>query len=172
MRRVVVTGLGIVCSIGNGKDAVAHSLREGRSGMRFLPEMQEMGYRCCVYAPVTEPDVSVIPKKALRTMAPVAQYGAVAAYEALADSGMTTDDLRGERTSIVVGTGMAGVSEVTRAELMVEQHVNLSRCGGNGPVKIMNSTVSGHLAVCFGTTGREYSLSAACATGLYNIGHA
>lgn len=176
MRRVVVTGMGIVSSIGNSKKTVIKSLRENISGMVNLPEMLELGYRCNVYAPVNNIDSSPIPRRALRNMSTAATYATVATLEALEDASLDADNL-GEcvdlrRSGIVVGTGAGGVNDIPAVEKMRQEGKKLSRLGGLGIVKIMNSTASGTLAAYLGTQGRSCSLSTACCTGLYNIGHA
>ncbi len=172
MKRVVITGLGIVSSIGNGAEAAIESLKQSRSGMVFMPEMQQLGYRCCVYAPVRDLDVGDVRRKALRTMSTCATYGTVATLEALRDAQLSVDDLDVERTGIVVGTCFAGTSEVPRAEEAIAQYGSASRIGAIGVVKIMNATVAAGLAAYLGVQGRVCSISAACATGLYNLGHA
>ncbi len=176
MNRVVVTGLGIVSSIGNGAPAVLRSLREGRSGMVFMPEMQQLGYRCCVFAPVKKLDISGIRRKALQTMSPAATYAMVATLEALQDAQLSVDDVSAEnagaKVGVVVGTGAGGVSEVPRAEEARKTRKSTTRIGGASIARIMNSTASGNLAAYLGIQGRSCSISAACATGLYNIGYA
>lgn len=176
MRRVVVTGLGIVSSIGNDRSTAVQSLREGRSGMVSLTEMQKLGYRCNVYAPITELDTNHIHRGALRNMSTASTYATVAALEALDDAGLEVEHFREmvdtTRTGVVVGTGAGGANEIPRAEEMRQAGKRLARLGGLGIVKIMNSTASGNLATYVGAQGRTCSLSAACATGLYNIGHA
>lgn len=172
MNRVVITGLGIVSSIGNGTEAVLDALRTSRSGMVFMPEMQQLGYRCCVYAPVGELDVSGIRRKTLRTMSTCAIYATVATLEALRDAQLSVDDLDVERTGIVAGTCFAGTNEVPLAEEAIAEHGSASPIGALGVVKIMNSTVAAGLAAHLGVQGRVCSISAACATGLYNVGHA
>lgn len=176
MRRVVITGAGIVSAIGNGKEAVLHSLRTTRSGMVFMPEMEALGYRCCVYAPVADLDTGNIRRSALRRMSMAAIYATAAALEALDDAGLEADRLGDqvdpERTGIVVGTGAGGANEVPKADEARLAGVRVARLGGFGIVKTMNSTASGHLAAYLGARGRTMSLSTACATGLYNIGHA
>jgi 3-oxoacyl-[acyl-carrier-protein] synthase-1 len=172
MHRVVVTGLGIVSPIGNNIKEVFGSLRDGRSGIVFIPEMQELGFKCCLYGPVRDLDTSVIRKKAQQTMSDVAKYATVAALEAFRYAGLDPEDLQTERAGILVGTGLGGISEVTRVEQMMAAHTSLTRAGATGPVKIMNSTVAGNLAAYLGVPGRAYSLSSACCTGPDNIGHA
>lgn len=93
MQRVVVTGSGVVSSIGVGKDAVCASLRAGYSGMRFLPEMAALGYRCCVYAPVVDVGTGVVPRRWLRTVSAAGTYAVVAALEALDDAALDCERL-------------------------------------------------------------------------------
>jgi 3-oxoacyl-[acyl-carrier-protein] synthase I len=172
MPRVVITGIGIVSSIGNDKDAVLASLRDGHSGLVAWPEMERAGFRSAVYAPVQGWDGSAIGRRALQTMSRAAQLAAGAAREAVADAALSPEHLANERTGVVVGSAFPGVGDATRAEEIVATHGGPSRAGGTGVVKIMNSGVSGNLAAHFGITGRAYSISSAFATGLDNIGHA
>lgn len=137
-----------------------------------MPEMQDVGFKCCVYGPVRDLDESPIPKRAILTMSEVAKYGMVAALEALADAGLAQADLQTDRAGVVVGTCGGGTGEFTRIENMVEQGISLSRAGANGVVRIMNSTVSGNLAAYLGVEGRTCSVSTACCTGADSIGHA
>lgn len=171
-RRVVVTGLGIVSSLGNGVGRVLRSLQDSHSGVVFMPEMKELGYKCCVAAPVEKPDTAGLPRKRLRTMSTAAFYGVAAALEAIADAGLPDDAFQSETAGVVVGTGAGGVSEVPRAEQLLAQGKSCRELGSAGFVRIMNSTATANLAVLLGAKGRTCSLSAACAGGLYNIGHA
>jgi len=172
MNRVVVTGLGIVSSIGNTTKEVLSSLWHGQSGIVFIPEMQDLGFKCCIYGPVKQLDTSSIRKKALQTMSQAAQYAVVSALEALEDANLCPKGLQTGRVGIIVGTGLGGINEVALAERLLITHKSPSRVGATGPVRIMNSTASGNLAAYFGVQGRTYSLSSACSTGLNNIGHA
>jgi 3-oxoacyl-[acyl-carrier-protein] synthase I len=172
MPRVVITGMGIVSSIGNDKEAVLQSLREGRSGLVSFPEMERAGFRSAVYAPVKDWDPAPIGRRPLQTMSRAAQLAAGAAREAVAEAGLTPEQLASERTGVVVGSAFPGVADATRAEEIVAAHGGPSRAGGTGVVKIMNSGVSGNLAAHLGITGRVYSISSAFAAGLDNIGHA
>lgn len=172
MNRVVVTGLGIVSSLGNSAERVVESLQEGRSGMAFMPEMRQLGYKCCVAAPVAEPNTRGLSKKALRAMAPCAVYAVVAAREAVRDAGLTDEDLHSESAGVVVGSGAGGVSQVPVVEDALSAGRNPSELGAVGVVKIMNATAAAHLATHFGTQGRTCSIASACTSGLYNIGHA
>lgn len=172
MHRVVVTGIGIVSSIGNNTKEVLRSLRHGSSGIVFIPEMQDLGFKCCLYGPVKQLDTSGIRKKARQNMSEVAKYAAMAALEAIEDADLEKERLQTESAGVIVGTGLGGISEATRSEQMMATHTNLSRAGANGLVKIMNSTAAANLAAYLGVQGRTYSLSASCCTGPDNIGHA
>ncbi|OEU70559.1 MAG: hypothetical protein BA863_18205 [Desulfovibrio sp. S3730MH75] len=172
MNRVVVTGMGIVSSIGNSKAEVLTALREGISGLTFVPEMAELGLKCCVYGTVKQLDISPIAKRARRTMSLVACYAVIAGLEALQDASLSREDLASSRVGIVVGTCFGGINNVTELEKLFAQGHNLSRAGGTGVVKIMNSTSSSNLAAYLGVKGRACSLSSACSSGVTNIGHA
>ena len=172
MRRVVVTGLGVVCSIGNGNAEVLRSLRESRSGIEFVPEMKELGLRCQVLGRVKELDTTPIGKRALQTMSDVAKYAAVAALQALEDAKLPREALHSPKAAIVMGTSFGGINEVSRAEQLLLKYRNPSRLGGTGVVKLMHSTVSGNLAAWLGVQGRAYSICSSSASGLDNVGHA
>ena len=172
MNRVVVTGLGAVSSIGNNVQEVLRSLWQGESGIVFLPEMRELGFKCCLYGSVKHLDASIIRKRARRTMSDAARYATVAALEAIVDAGLGFEDLQNDRTGVIVGTGLGGINEVTHLQRMIETNTRLSRAGATGIVKIMNNTAASNLGVYLGVKGRVYSLSTACCTGLDNLGHA
>ena len=172
MNRVVVTGLGIVSAIGNNAKEVLLSLRQGLSGIIFIPEMKEAGFKCCLYGPVKDLDKRGIPKKAHQTMSNVAEYAAVSAIEALEDAGLIAEDIQTDRAGVFIGTGLGGIGKLTRLEQMITTGTRLSRAGANGPVQIMNSTAAANVAAHFKVPGRVYSLSSACCTGSDNIGHA
>lgn len=173
MRRVVVTGMGIVSSIGNSKGEVLRSLREGHSGLEFIPEMRELGLQCQVAGRVKglEAAAEKLGKRSLQTMSSVAKYTAVATLEAIADAQLPSDTLRSRHTGVVVGTAFGGINEVPKTEAMLLAHKSPTRLGATGAVKIMNSTVAVNLAVWLGIQGRCYAVSSACATGTDNIGH-
>ncbi len=172
MKRVVVTGLGIVSAIGNNAEGVCISLRQGQSGIVFVPQMQERGFKCCLFGPVKGLDTGGLKKKAARTMSDVAKYAAVAALEAIQDARLGPEALQGDRCGVVVGTGLGGINEATRIENMWERGMPLTRAGANGIVKVMNCTASGNLASYLGARGRSLSVSTACCTGLDNLGYA
>jgi 3-oxoacyl-[acyl-carrier-protein] synthase-1 len=172
MRRIVVTGLGIVSSIGNTTTEVVRSLREGRSGIEFIPAMQELGFKCCIGGRVKGLDVSRIEKRTRQTMSLVAQYAAIAALEALDDASLPREVLHNTKAAIVVGSSFGGVGEWAQAQELLEKYCNPSRLGATGLVKGMHSTASGNLAAWLGIRGRAYSICSSSCSGIDNIGHA
>jgi len=172
MRRVVATGLGVVSAVGTSKAEVLRSLMENISGIEFMPEMKELGFRCQVAGRVKGLDTARIGKRPLQTMSDVAKYAAMATSEALADARLPLEALHSTTASIVVGTSFGGINELTRAEELLLKYKNPSRLGGTGLVKLMHSTVSGNLATWLGVQGRAYAICSSSSSGLDNIGHA
>lgn len=171
MRRVVVTGLGIVSSIGIGKQAVVDALRAGRSGICFVPEYASLGLRSHVHGAI-DLDISAhIPRKILRFMGDAASFAYVAALEAIADAGLTEDQLRHERTGIVAGSGGGSTSNSQLAVDLLREK-GIKKIGPYMVPRTMTSTVSACLATAIGIHGVNYSLSSACATSAHCIGHA
>src|SRR5215469_12270690 len=171
MRRVVVTGLGTVSSIGNNKGEVLSSLRESRSGIGFMPEMKELGFRCHVAGRIRGLDVTKIPDPALRTMSDVARFAAVAASEAIEDAKLSPEAVKSDRVAAVVGTSFGGINDVTKTEQFLRTHKSPSRIGATGPLKIMHSTVAANLAAWLGIQGRVYSMCSSFCSGTDAIGH-
>ncbi len=169
MRRVVVTGFGIVCSIGNNKEQVKASLLEGKSGIQFSPDYQERGFRSHVYGPI-EIDLSSIDRKQRRFMGDGVAYNYMAMQEAIADANLSEDQISNPRTGIVMGTGGGSFSNI-------EDTVDIFRERGPrkvGPYMVartMASTNSAVLATAFKIKGVNYSMSSACATSAHCIGH-
>jgi 3-oxoacyl-[acyl-carrier-protein] synthase-1 len=174
VRQVVVTGMGIVSSIGNSKPEVLRALLDGRSGLGFVPEMRELGLKCQVAGRVRGLDdaATKLGKRPLQTMSNVAKYAAVATQEAIADAKLPPETLQSNRAGVVVGTAFGGINEVTKAENLLLAQKSPTRLGATCAVKIMNSTVAVNLAVWLGIKGRCYAVSSACATGTDTIGHA
>lgn len=171
MRRVAVTGIGIVSCLGNNKAEVWRSLREGATGVQFVPEMKELGYRAPVAGLVRGLSTDGIAKKQLQTMSRVARYAAVATLEALADARLPREMLRSTRSGVVVGTGGGGVNDASVAEATLLANKSPARIGAALVVRVMNSTAALNLAAWLGVKGRSYSVSSACATGTDNIGN-
>jgi len=171
MRRVVVTGLGIVSCLGNDLDTVELALREGRSGLRHVPQYAELGLRSCVAG---IPDISgeaPVERKFRRFMGDAALYAYHAMRRALADAGLDPAAIATPRTGLIVGSGVGSPFEHSLA-------VDILRSRGIAKVqpycvpRIMGSTTSACLATAFGIQGTSYSLSSACATAAHCIGHA
>ena len=171
MRRVVITGLGIVCPIGNDCTEVAASLRAGRSGIAFQPDYAEHGFRSQVAG---IPDIvlaDVIDKRQLRFMGPTAAYAYLAMEQAIADSGLEDGDVSNERTGLVAGSGGPSTSNFFTAHQTVVEKGAPKRMGPFMVTRCMSSTVSACLATPFKIKGLNYSITSACSTTLHCIGN-
>ncbi len=171
MRRVVVTGYGIVSPLGNDADTVARSLREGRSGIRAMPQYAELGMRSQV-AGVCDIDLDAeIERKQKRFMGDAAAYAHVSMRDAVADAGLDPESLRSPRVGLIAGSGGGSPEwQLATSDLMREK--GLRKVGPYMVPRTMCSTVSATLATAFGLQGVSYSLSAACATSAHCIGAA
>jgi 3-oxoacyl-[acyl-carrier-protein] synthase-1 len=171
MRRVVVTGLGIVSSIGNTTQEVLASLREARSGVSAASTYAELGFRCRVHgAPNLDP-ASVIDRRQMRFLADGSAWALIAARQAIQDAGLAADEVSNERTGLVVGSG--GPS--TRAIVAAADTTRRKSAKQVGPFvvpKAMCSMASATLSTYLGIKGINYSISSACATSNNCIGHA
>jgi 3-oxoacyl-[acyl-carrier-protein] synthase-1 len=170
VRRVVVTGLGIVSCIGNDLDAVARALRDGRSGIRPVPEYAERGFASRVAG---VPDLGAEPpvdRKIRRFMGDAALFAYCAARSALADSGLDDETLRSPRTGLVVGSGVGSLLEHSLAVDSL-QAKGADRMLPYSVPRVMGSTASACLSTAFGIRGASYSLTSACATSAHSIGH-
>lgn len=170
MRRVVVTGMGIVSCLGNSTDTVLESLKSGKSGIRFNDTYRDMGFRSQVAGSV-DVDTSVIDRKTRRFMGQSAMYSYLAMEQAIASSRLTDDLISSDRTGLIAGSGGASsASQVEAVDIMREKGVK--RIGPYMVPRIMTSTVSACLATAFKIRGVNYSMSSACATSAHCIGHA
>ena len=171
MRRVVVTGLGIVSSIGNNADEVRDSLRQGRSGVVFAPEQAERGFRSQVQGAVTLDIAQHVDRKLRRFMGDGAAYAYVAMQQAIADAGLGVDEVSHARTGLIVGSGgPSTANQVAAADIAREKSVK--RIGPYMVPRCMSSTVSANLATAFHIKGMSYSISSACSTSAHCIGNA
>lgn len=170
-KRVVITGLGIVSCLGNDPDTVSSALREGRSGIRHVPEYVDMGMRSHV-AGVPQIDLdAAIERKLKRFMGDAAAYACVAMRDAIADAGLTPELVRSVRSGLIAGSGGGSpASQIETADLLRTRGVR--RVGPYMVPRSMCSTVSAGLATAFGIRGMSYSISAACATSAHCIGAA
>jgi 3-oxoacyl-[acyl-carrier-protein] synthase-1 len=171
MRRAVITGIGIVSSIGINQQQVTDSLRAGKSGITFSEQFAEMGMRSHVWGEVDIDLKEHIDRKAMRFMGDAAGYAYVAMQQAIADSGLTEEQISNPRTGIIAGSGGASsVNQVASADILREKGVK--RVGPYMVTRCMGSTVSACLATPFKIKGINYSISSACATSAHCIGNA
>ncbi len=170
MRRVVVTGIGIVSCLGNDRDTVLDSLREGRSGIKHNSSYEEIGMRSHISGSVDIDTVAMIDRKILRFMGDASAYSYIAMEQAIADSRLTPPQVSNERTGIVVGSGGGSPQDQLEAtDIMREK--GLRRVGPYRAPRTMGSTVSACLATPFKIKGVNYTISSACATSAHCIGH-
>jgi 3-oxoacyl-[acyl-carrier-protein] synthase-1 len=170
MRRVVVTGLGIVSSIGTGRQEVLESLRNGRSGIRFSEEYRDMGFRSHVYGPVNLQLDALIDRKIKRFMSDGAAYNYVAMREAIEDAGLGDDQVSSIRTGLIVGSGGASTENVVWCADTARQK-GPRKVGPYMVTRCMNSAIAANLATAFKIKGVSYTISSACATSAHCIGN-
>ncbi len=171
MRRVVITGIGIVSSIGNTADAVSESLRVARSGISAAPEYAALGFRSQVHAKPNIDWEALVDRRAARFLAPGTAYAHIAMEQAIADSGLTPEQVSHERTGLIVGAGGPSTSAiVTAADITREK--GPKRIGPFAVPKAMSSGPSAVLATWFKIRGLNFSISSACATSTHCIGSA
>ncbi|GGO32128.1 3-oxoacyl-ACP synthase [Gemmobacter aquaticus] len=171
MRRVVITGIGIVSPIGNNAAEVEASLRAGKSGIVFAPEYAEHGFRSRVHG---QPQIVLedhIDKRDLRFMGDGAAYNFIAMQQAVADSGLTPAEVSHERTGIIVGSGGPSTKSFFKAHNIVRETGSPKRIGPFGVTKGMSSTNSACLATPFKIKGVNYSITSACSTSAHCIGN-
>jgi 3-oxoacyl-[acyl-carrier-protein] synthase-1 len=170
MRRVVVTGLGIVSSIGNDKDEVVQSLKEGRSGIKFCQEYADRGFRSHVHGAVDIDIDAHIDRKIRRFMGDGAAYNYIAMAQAIADSGLTENEVSNERTGMVMGSGGPSTANLLLA-WNTAQEKGAKRVGPYMVPRTMSSTNSATLATPFRIKGVNYSISSACSTSAHCVGN-
>jgi 3-oxoacyl-[acyl-carrier-protein] synthase-1 len=171
MKRAVITGMGIVSSIGNNQAEVLESLKAGRSGITASAEFVEYGLRSQVWGNIKLNPAEHIDRKALRFMGDAAAYAYIAMQEAIADAGLTVEQISDPRIGLVVGSGGASSkTQIEAADTLREKGVK--RVGPYAVPKTMSSTCSACLATPFKIKGVNYSISSACATSAHCIGHA
>jgi len=177
MRRVVVTGLGIVSSIGTGQDEVAASLREARSGVQHAADHAAHGFRSQVWAPpalghTAEDWAPHVDRRAARFLANGTAWGHIAFEEALKDSGLTPDEIKSDRIGVIVGEGGPSTQVILQAAETTIEKGSPKRIGPFAVPKAMASGPSAVLATWFELKGINYSISSACATSAHCIGAA
>ena len=172
MRRVVVTGLGIVSPIGNNADEVLASLKAGKSGIVASPEMAEHGFRSQIAGTVKLDIAEHIEKRALRFMGPGAAYAYIAMGQAIADAGLDEATVSNPRTGLIAGSGGPSTSAMFTAHNIVKDTGATKRIGPFAVPKCMSSTISANLSTQYKIKGINYSITSACSTSLHCIGAA
>ena len=171
MRRVVITGLGIVSPIGNNAAEVTDSLRAGRSGIVFAPEYAEHGFRSQVHGMPQITLADHIDKRNLRFMGPGAAYNFIAMEQAIKDSGLEDGDVSNPRTGLIMGSGGPSTSNFFEAHRIVIEKGAPKRMGPFMVTRCMSSTNSACLATPFKIKGVNYSITSACSTSAHCIGN-
>ncbi len=170
MRRVVITGMGIVSCLGHRLEEVARALFEGRSGITFVEEYARRGIRSCVAGIPRFDNEIKIERRLRRFMSDAAQYAYHAAQSAIADAGLPRETLTSPRTGLIVGSGTGSPLEIVE---VIENYKSrgAARILPYEIPRIMGSTTSANLVSAFGIRGTSYSLTSACATSAHAIGH-
>ncbi len=171
MKRVVVTGMGIVSCLGNDIETVLDALKEGRSGIKFQEEYEKMGFRSHVAGSIDIDLKEHIDRKSLRFMGDAAAFAYISMQQAITDSGLAEDQVSNERTGIIMGSGGASSKNlVESADILREK--GLKRVGPYRVTQTMSSTASACLATPFKIKGVNYTISSACATSAHCVGNA
>lgn len=171
MKRVVVTGLGIVSSIGNNKDEVVESLKSGKSGIVHADVYEEMGFRSHVHAPINIDLDELIDRKVKRFMGDGAAFNYIAMQQAIDNSGLNEEEVSNFRTGLVMGSGGPSTSNLVQAADILRSK-GVKRVGPYMVPRTMSSTNTACLATPYKIKGVNYSISSACATSAHCIGHA
>ena len=169
-RRVVVTGLGIVSSIGNNKTEVTQALRAGQSGIEFCQEYADLGFRSHIHGPIRLDLDERIDRKLKRFMGDGAAFNYLAMAEAIADAGLKENDVSNARSGLVMGSGGPSTSNIVQAADILREK-GIKRVGPYMVTRTMSSTNSACLATPFKIKGVNYSISSACSTSAHCIGH-
>ena len=172
MRRVVITGLGVVSSIGNNAAEVLTSLKAGKSGITANADMKEHGFRSQVAGSVDLDIREHVDKRVLRFMGPGAAYAFLSMQQAIADAGLEESDISNPRTGLVAGSGGPSTSAMLAAHQVVLKSGAPKRIGPFAVPKCMSSTISANLSTAYKIKGINYSITSACSTSLHCIGNA
>src|SRR5215203_4229736 len=171
MRRVVVTGMGIVSSIGNNTQEVLASLRQARSGIVKADEYEKLGFRCQVHGAPTLPPAEGVDRRAMRFHGGGTAWNHVAMEQAIRDAGLEPGEVSNVRTGIIMGSGGPSTRAIVEAA-DIARNKSPKRVGPFAVPKAMSSTASATLATWFKIKGVSYSISSACATSNHCIGNA
>ena len=171
MKRVVITGMGIVSSLGNDITEVTESLKNGKSGIRFCDDYAELGMRSQIAGRVNLDYKELVDRKKLRFMGDAAAFSYIAMEQAIADAGLDIEEIKSPEVGLITGSGGGSPSNnILAAEIAKERGVK--RVGPYAVPKTMGSTTSACLSTMFGIQGTSYSISSACSTSAHCIGHA
>ena len=171
MRRVVITGMGIVSSLGTDIKAVTKSLREVKSGIGFSEEARDNGLRSQICGQINLNLPELIDRKLWRFMCPASGYAYLSTVEALAQSGLTDEQIRANTTGAIFGTGGASTVELMDA-IDTHRAKGIRRVGPYRVPRTMGSSINASIATAFGITGINYGITSACATSTHAVGHA
>ena len=171
MKRVVVTGLGIVSPIGNNAAEVTQSLRDGKSGIEFVPQYKELGFRSQVAGTLKLKVEDLVDRRLMRFMGDGAAYAWLAMKEAIADAGLSVSEVSNERTGVIAGSGGPTTGAIVQAAITAKEK-GPKRVGPFQVPRAMCSTVSANLATAYKIKGLSYSISSACSTSAHCIGNA
>jgi len=171
MKRVVVTGMGIVSCLGNDKSTVLDALKTGKSGISFQQDYADMGFRSHIAGSVDINVKELIDRKVLRFMGKAAAYNYIAMQQAIEDAGLSEEQVSNERSGIIVGSGGASSADLVEAADILRNR-GIKRVGAYRVTQTMGSTTSACLATPFKIKGVNYSISSACATSAHCIGNA
>ena len=172
VRRVVITGLGVISSIGNNKTEVLESLREGRSGIAFAKEYAAMGFRSHVHGSLDIDLDAAMDRRLRRFMGDGAAYNYLAMDQAIKDAGLESTEVSNPRTGMVMGSGGPSTKNLVDAADILREKRESKKVGPFMVPRTMSSTNSATLATPFKIKGHSYSISSACATSAHCIGHA
>jgi 3-oxoacyl-[acyl-carrier-protein] synthase-1 len=171
VRRVVVTGLGIVASIGSNAGEVTAALKEGRSGIEFAPQYHDLGFRCQVHGTLKVDLDASIDRRLRRFMGDGSAYAWLAMKEAIADAGLADKDVSNDRAGLIAGSGGPTTGAIVQAAITTREK-GPKRVGPFQVPKAMSSTVSANLGTAFRIKGPTYSITSACSTSAHCVGNA
>ncbi|GHD15456.1 beta-ketoacyl-ACP synthase I [Tianweitania populi] len=172
MRRVVISGLGIVSSIGNNADEVTASLRDAKSGISFSQSFADHGFKCQVWGSPEIDAAAEVDRRAARFLSQGGMWNHIAMKQAIADAGLQEGEFTNERTGIIMGSGGPSTRTIVEAAEITEKNNSPKRIGPFAVPKAMSSTASATLATWFKIHGVNYSISSACSTSAHCIGNA
>ncbi|MBA5723765.1 beta-ketoacyl-ACP synthase I [Candidatus Liberibacter sp.] len=172
MRRIAITGMGVVSSIGNDSSEVMAALLEAKSGITFSEDFAKLGFRCQVWG---KPELNInemVDRKAMRFLSQGGSWGQIAMQQAITDSGLKPDEVSHDKTGLIVGSGGPSTRCIVEAAHCTEKYNNTRRIGPFAVPKAMSSTAAATLSTWFRIRGTSYSISSACSTSAHCIGNA